>query len=142
MSARANPNISLTGRRWVGGEAGRSKFRDREICILNPDAAPRLKALITMTLVRPARLLFTEPHNHVGCTHGICHLCTLFYLQAESIPLVFQDYWSVASSGFAIVILFIKPMYMNLGHNVATAFMAGIATVFCVAQRAVGLCQI
>lgn len=85
----------------------RQKLPGHEIRILNPDAAPGFKALITVTLLRPVRLLFTEPIIiAVVCMGSVT--CALFYLQAESIPLVFEEYgWSpaAASLGFVPVLL-------------------------------------
>lgn len=83
------------------------QFPEHDLRILNPDAAPGLKALITVTLFRPLRLLFTEPIVMAVAFMGSV-TCALFYLQAESIPLVFGTYgWSdaTASLGFVPVAL-------------------------------------
>ncbi|QIW96717.1 hypothetical protein AMS68_002235 [Peltaster fructicola] len=88
-------------------DAARKKLPMPEIKILNPDAAPGLKALIALTLLRPIHLLFTEPIVMAVAFIGTV-TCALFYLQAESIPLVFESYgWSPASAslGFIPVIL-------------------------------------
>ncbi|KAF2718168.1 putative MFS multidrug transporter [Polychaeton citri CBS 116435] len=79
----------------------------RQIQILNPDAAPGLRILVAVTLVRPIRLLFTEPIVMAVAFMGSV-TCALFYLQAESIPLVFETYgWSPATAllGFVPVLL-------------------------------------
>lgn len=55
-----------------------------------------------------------------------------------------DSYTIYAASGFAglilarastcaIVVPFTRPMYVNLGYNVATSILAAIATAFCVA---------
>jgi hypothetical protein len=85
----------------------RRKFPSHTIRILNPDAAPGFQALITITLTRPLRLLFTEPIIMAVAFMGSV-TCALFYMQAESIPLVFEAYgWSpaAASLGFVPVLL-------------------------------------
>lgn len=55
-----------------------------------------------------------------------------------------DSYTIYAASGFAglilarastcaIIVPFTRPMYVNLGYNVATSVLAGIATLFCIA---------
>lgn len=85
----------------------RKKLPGREIKTLNPDMAPDFKTLIMVTLLRPLRLLFVEPIIMAVAFMGSV-TCALFYLQAESLPLVFEAYgWSpaAASLGFLPVLL-------------------------------------
>jgi hypothetical protein len=68
---------------------------------------PDAKALITNTLVRPVRLLFTEPIIASVAFMGAV-TTAMFYAQAESIPLVFELYgWfpAAASLGFVPLLL-------------------------------------
>lgn len=88
-------------------DALRTKLPGKDIKTLNPDAAPDFKTLVMVTLLRPLRLLSTEPIVMAVAFMGSV-TCALFYLQAESIPLVFQDYgWSTATAslGFIPVLL-------------------------------------
>lgn len=76
---------------------------DREIKTLNPDSVPDVKTLITVTLSRPLRLLLTEPIIVAVAFMGSV-TCALFYLQAESLLLVFEAYgWSTAAASLAFV---------------------------------------
>ena len=81
----------------------RRKLPGREIKTLNPDVAPDFRTLIVMTLLRPIRLLFTEPIIMAVSFMGSV-TCALFYLQAESIPLVFEAYgWSTATASLGFI---------------------------------------
>ena len=85
----------------------KKRFPSQKIQILNPDAVPGLKALVTITLLRPVRLLFTEPIIASVAFMGAV-TTAIFYAQAESIPLVFELYnWSraTASLGFVPLLL-------------------------------------
>lgn len=84
-------------------DALRKKLPGKEIKTLNPDAAPDFKTLMMVTLLRPLRLLFTEPIIMAVAFMGSI-TCALFYLQAESIPLVFQAYgWSTATASLGFI---------------------------------------
>lgn len=64
--------------------------------------APDFRTLIVMTLLRPLRLLFTEPIIMAVAFMGSV-TCALFYLQAGSIPLVFEAYgWSSATASYVL----------------------------------------
>jgi MFS family permease len=79
------------------------RFPDQKIQILNPDEVPGFRALVTATLLRPLRLLFTEPIIAAVAFMGAV-TTVLFYTQAESIPLVFQLYgWSPAAASLGFV---------------------------------------
>jgi hypothetical protein len=81
----------------------RKRCPSQKIQILNPDAVPGLKALVTVTLVRPVRLLFTEPIIAAVAFMGAV-TTAIFYAQAESIPLVFELYgWSPAAASLGFV---------------------------------------
>lgn len=93
----------------------RQQLPDSDVKVLNPDAAPDLKALIILTLIRPIRLLCTEPIIMAVASMGSV-TCALFYLQAESIPLVFEAYgWSpaTASLGFIPVLVGCLASFIN-----------------------------
>ncbi|RYP71168.1 hypothetical protein DL771_004968 [Monosporascus sp. 5C6A] len=76
---------------------------DREIKTLNPDSVPDVKTLFTVTLSRPLRLLLTEPIILIVAFMGSV-TCALFYLQAESLLLVFEAYgWSTATASLAFI---------------------------------------
>jgi hypothetical protein len=70
---------------------------------LNPDAAPDFKILIMVTLLRPLRLLFTERIVMAVSFMGSI-TCALFYLQAESLLLMFEAYgWSTATASLGFI---------------------------------------
>lgn len=95
----------------------RKKFPEHDIKILNPDAAPDFKTLIVVTLLRPLRLLFTEPIIAVVAFMGSV-TCALFYMQAESIPLVFEAYgWSTSAASLGFV-----PMLLGCIASFSTRF--------------------
>lgn len=75
----------------------------REIRTLNPDSVPDVKTLVTVTLLRPLRLLVTEPIVAAVAIMGSV-TCALFYLQAESLLLVFEAYgWSTTTASLAFI---------------------------------------
>ncbi|KAL9025247.1 MAG: hypothetical protein Q9196_005898 [Gyalolechia fulgens] len=70
---------------------------------LNPDATPDYRTLVQVTLIRPLRLLFTEPIVMVVAILGSV-TCVLFYLSAESLLLVFEAYgWSAQSASLSFI---------------------------------------
>ena len=79
--------------------AHRRKLPGREIKTLNPDVAPDFRTLLIVTLLRPIRLLFTEPIIMAVSFMGSV-TCALFYQQAESIPLVFEVVHGNGITGF------------------------------------------
>lgn len=104
----------------------RKELPHTNLKILNPDAAPDLKALMTLTLVRPVRLLCTEPIIMAVAFMGSV-TCALFYLQAESIPLVFEAYgWNTATAslGFIPILLGCLASFITRFHDHAK--LAGI----------------
>jgi hypothetical protein len=61
---------------------------------LNPDHAPDFKTLLNVTLVRPLRLLLTEPIIIMVAFMGSV-TCALYYLFAEALLVIFEQYgWS------------------------------------------------
>jgi hypothetical protein len=75
----------------------------REIKTLNPDSVPDIRTLFTVTLFRPLRLLLTEPIVIAVAFMGSV-TCALFYLQAESLLLVFEEYgWSTAQASLSFI---------------------------------------
>ncbi|KAK6209390.1 hypothetical protein LQW54_006243 [Pestalotiopsis sp. IQ-011] len=104
----------------------RKELPHTDLKILNPDAAPDIKALVTLTLVRPVRLLCTEPIIMAVSFMGSV-TCALFYLQAESIPLVFEAYgWNTATAslGFIPILLGCLASFITRFHDHAK--LAGI----------------
>jgi len=84
-------------------DALRKKLPGRDLKTLNPDAAPDFKTLIRVTLLRPLRLLFTEPIIMMVAFMGSVTFA-LFYLQAESLLLVFQAYgWQTQTASLSFV---------------------------------------
>ncbi|KAK5011839.1 hypothetical protein LTR28_004356 [Elasticomyces elasticus] len=70
---------------------------------LNPDSAPNAKTLLQVTLVRPLRLLFTEPIVMMVAFMGSV-TCALFYVSAESLLLVFEAYgWSPQTASLSFI---------------------------------------
>ena len=67
----------------------RKRCPSQKIQILNPDAVPDLKALVTVTLVRPVRLLFTEPIILLVSLY-MSFIYGLVYALLEAYPYVFQ----------------------------------------------------
>ncbi|KAL8729523.1 MAG: hypothetical protein Q9166_004695 [cf. Caloplaca sp. 2 TL-2023] len=81
----------------------RKKLPDESLRTLNPDATPDYRTLIQITLIRPLRLLFTEPIVMVVAVMGSV-VCILFYGSAESLLLVFEAYgWSHQSSSLSFI---------------------------------------
>ncbi|KAK1138946.1 hypothetical protein N8T08_001645 [Aspergillus melleus] len=79
----------------------------RDIKPLNPDKMLDFKTMVTVTCIRPVRLLLTEPIIMTVSFMGAV-ICALFYLQAESLPLVYEAYgWptATASLGFIPILL-------------------------------------
>ena len=73
----------------------------------DPDSTPDMRSLVQVTLIRPLRLLFTEPIVLTVAFLGSV-TCAIFYLSAESLLLVFQQYgWSAkyASLSFIPIVL-------------------------------------
>lgn len=58
---------------------------------LNPDHTPDFKTLVRVTLVRPLRLLFTEPIIIMVAIMGSV-TCALYYLFAEALLVTFEAY--------------------------------------------------
>ena len=96
-------------------ESRPSLLLEREIAVLrkalpdfpmktsSPDSAPTLKVLIRVTLLRPLRLLFTEPIVMLVAIMGSV-TCALFYLSAESLLLVFEAYgWTMQSASLSFL---------------------------------------
>ncbi|RAK96239.1 MFS general substrate transporter [Aspergillus ibericus CBS 121593] len=104
----------------------------RDIKTLNPDVAPDFHTLIVVTLLRPLRLLFTEPIIMAVAFMGSI-TCALFYLQAESIPLVFEAYgWSTATASLGFVPVLLGCLFSSLTrfydhHHLATIIKGGRA---------------
>lgn len=76
---------------------------DVAVKTLNPDSAPDAKTLLQVTLVRPLRLLLTEPIVMMVAFMGSV-TCALFYLSAESLLLVFEAYgWSPQTASLSFI---------------------------------------
>ena len=70
---------------------------------LNPDFTPDFRTFTQMTLIRPLRLLCTEPIIIMVAVVGSV-TCDLFYLSAESLLLVFQAYrWNGQSASLSFI---------------------------------------
>ena len=70
---------------------------------LNPDSAPDFRTLVQVTLIRPLRLLFTEPIVMMVAVMGSV-TCALFYISAESLLLVFEAYgWTSQSASLSFI---------------------------------------
>lgn len=71
--------------------------------MLNPDSALNFRVLVQITLIRPLRLLFTEPIVMIVATLGSV-TCALFYLSAEALLLIFESYgWSPQSASLSFI---------------------------------------
>ena len=81
----------------------RKKLPSATIKMLNPDSAPNYRVLLQITLVRPLRLLFTEPIIMIVAALGSV-TCALFYLSAEALLLIFESYgWSPQSASLSFI---------------------------------------
>lgn len=70
---------------------------------LNPDSFPDLKTLAQVTLIRPVRLLFTEPIIMMVAVMGSV-ACALWYLFAEALLITFMGYgWSERQASLAFI---------------------------------------
>ena len=79
------------------------KLPNASITMLNPDSAPNFRVLVQITLIRPLRLLFTEPIVMIVATLGSV-TCALFYLSAEALLLIFESYgWTPQSASLSFI---------------------------------------
>lgn len=84
---------------------------------LNPDSTPDFRTFIQVTLIRPLRLLFTEPIVMTLAIMGSI-ACAIFYVSAESLLLVFQAYgWSEKSASLSFI-----PVMLGCLGGFATRF--------------------
>jgi len=70
---------------------------------LNPDNAADFRALVQGTLVRPLRLLFTEPIVMLVAFMGSV-TCAIYYLFADALLVVFTSYgWTAPQASLAFI---------------------------------------
>ncbi|KAI0097546.1 MFS multidrug transporter [Nemania sp. FL0031] len=87
---------------------------EHKIHVLNPDTVPGLRALLMVTLLRPVYLLFTEPIIAAVAIMGSL-TCALFYMQAESLMLVFRSFgWSSETASLAFIPILMGCLFSSL----------------------------
>ncbi|KAL8934262.1 MAG: hypothetical protein Q9216_005991 [Gyalolechia sp. 2 TL-2023] len=114
------------------------------LVIQNQDHTPDLEAFFRLVLVRPLRLLSTEPIVFLTFVMSAVAF-GLIYLLTAAVPIVHLAdshtlFAGSALSGLALLRslysavfpLFTGPMYRNLGPNMASTILAVVATLFCV----------